>query len=196
MELVSLLAEYSRDLRPNGGTLLGVISPLLGELDPLRVGLGGLGVRVRVRVRDDPLDVGLGGEQQESPQPTHDGQHTRRGIPQPPCWAQAPLELARYARSGPLPCVTAMCGRGGGTSASISRPAFWAAAGAHQPQACPGRRGPHPWRPRARVVEGLRVPPRRWHQRVASACHRRLPPTALRQRAGRPPGGAQAQRKC
>ena len=44
MELVSLLAEYSGDLRPNGGTLLGVISPLLGELDPLRVGLGGLGL--------------------------------------------------------------------------------------------------------------------------------------------------------
>ena len=43
MELGSVLAEYSRDLRPNGGTLLGVISPLLGELDPLRVGLGGLG---------------------------------------------------------------------------------------------------------------------------------------------------------
>ena len=44
VELVSLLAEYSGDLRPNGGTLLGVISPLLGELDPLRVGLGGLGL--------------------------------------------------------------------------------------------------------------------------------------------------------
>eukprot|EP00964_Phaeocystis_antarctica_P035516 scaffold20283_cov57-Phaeocystis_antarctica.AAC.3 len=31
-------------------------------------------------------------------------------------------------------------------------------------------------------------PPRRWHRRAASACHRRMPPMAARQRRGRPPG--------
>ena len=89
---MSLLAEYSGDLHPNSGTLLGVISPLLGELDPLRVGLW----VVRVRVRDHRLAAfAWVKNKKRSPQPKHDGCHTRPGIPQPATLLghQAPPEI-------------------------------------------------------------------------------------------------------
>ena len=88
--LVSLLAEYSGDLHPNSGTLLGVISPLLGELDPLRVGLW----VVRVRVRDHRLAAfawvkNKKGRHSPSMTAATRGQAFHS---QPPCWATRPRQ--------------------------------------------------------------------------------------------------------